>query len=131
MSNRPSITALVVLALLSVILDIVGGVLAPELRPDFTLLLFGSRLVLDVAIVAGLFLRRRAVWVTITALYALAILWRSLILIPGLLGVTPLPSPAWAAWLLVSHFAVGVGSVVLLSLRQTRGYFGCETQPPE
>ena len=104
---------LVVLAVLSVILDIVGGVLAPELRPDFTLLLFGSRLVLDVAIVAGLFLRHRAVWIVLTALYALAILWRALILVPGLLGVTQLPSPVWAAWLLAAHFTVAVGSIVL------------------
>jgi hypothetical protein len=127
MSNLPAISALVVLAVLSVILDIVGVVLSPELRPDFTLLLFGSRLVLDVAIVAGLFLRRRAVWIILTALYALAILWRALILVPGLLGITQLPSPVWAAWLLATHFAIAVGSVVLLSLRQTRGCFGYET----
>ena len=79
----PSITALVVLALLSVTLDIVGGLLAPGLRPDYTLLIFGGRLLLDVAIVASLFLRRRAVWVSLTALYSLGILWRALILVPG------------------------------------------------
>ena len=126
MSNRPTFSALVVLAVLSVISDIVGGVLAPELRPDLSLLLFGARLILDVGIVACLFLRRRAVWVILTALYALAILWRALILVPGLLGITQLPSPVWAAWLLVTHFAIAVGSIVLLSLRQTRGHFGYE-----
>lgn len=126
MSNHRIFSALVALAVLSVILDIVGGMLAPELRPDFTLLLFGSRLVLDVAVVGGLFLRRRAVWIVLTVLYALAILWRALILVPGLLGITQLPSPVWAAWLLAIHFAIAVGSIALLSLRQTRSYFGYE-----
>ena len=127
MSNRPSIMGLAVLALLSVVLDVVGGVLTPNAYPDSILVLFGTRLVLDIAIVASLFLRRRGVWVTLTAIYTLAILWRALILIPGLLGVSHLPSTGWAAWLLASHFAIAVGSVALLSLRQTRYYFGYET----
>ena len=112
--------------MLSVVLDIVGGVLSPDLRLDSTFVLFGCHLVLDIAIVVGLFLRRRAVWMTLTALYALAILWRSVILIPGLLGVTQLPSPVWAAWLLGVHFAIAVGSIGLLCRRQTRDYFGYE-----
>lgn len=123
MRHYPSIAALAVLAVLSVALDIVGGLLAPGLRSDYTLLLFGGRLLLDVTIVASFFLRRRAVWVTLTALYGLGIFWRTLVLVPGLLGMIHLPASNRMVWLLASHLAIAIGSVVLLSQRQTKNYF--------
>jgi hypothetical protein len=126
MSHRPPVTSLVVLAVLSVGLDIVSGFLAPEPQPDSRLFFFyGCRLFLDIAIVAGFFVRRRGVWVTLMALYAMGLLGRTAILIPGLLGVPRWPvQHGGAARLVLGHLCVGVGCVVLLSLRRTREYFG-------
>ena len=119
---RP-IAILIALAVASVILDVLGGTVATALRADLTLALFVGRLMFDVAVVASLFLRRRLVWVSLTTVYALAILWRSVVLVPVLLGFGTWPLSNWGLWLILGHAAIAAISIGLLFARTARSYF--------
>jgi hypothetical protein len=117
------IIALIGLAIASVVLDVLGGTVATDLRADLTLALFVGRLMFDVAIVASLFLRRRLVWVSLTTVYALALLWRSVVLVPALLGLGAWPLSNWGTCLILGHAAIAAISIGLLFARTVRGYF--------
>ena len=119
----PPVQGLVALAVGSVILDIVGGLIAPELRFNAVALLLVGRVLLDGAVVAVLFVRRRSVWVALRALYWFAIAWRGLVLFSQWRHADRSPFEMAGACLLTSHLLIAVASVILLSRRPTTEYF--------
>ena len=80
MKLLPAIQMLIALASLSLVLDVVGVLVAPGIQMGPAILLLGGRFLLDISVVVSFFLPRRAVWVALTALYTFAICWRVLIL---------------------------------------------------